>query len=530
MPYDWPIPPICASAQVRCLPYVEYLESQIGLLEERQLGVRRQGPTRRILDIYKQEFQRVISERSPQVRPLPHIVRHAIEFRQLIWDLETNIRDHEARIKIPNTEPKGNFRDTLDSLRDRLRKAKINCDRLPPIRGLPPPVHSSDGFEWHSLPNGLFMITPAGPRPRVLRSIGIIEEFPDARANTVANDDHNVRTGFRGDLNSPDDPVVRTSATTRDRFGELFQGRHPTRRVISSIPTIVPPQTLNSSLPTIVPPILKVYQTLNSSLPTIVTPQTHAGANWYRLPPIRGLLPPVSSSRGGGNFDWFSIPHGGTIADARVGTVASGDHNVMMGFRGDLNSPDGPAVRTSATTRDRFGELYQGRQPTRRANSSTPTIVPPQTHGKANHAVTEDLTTGDGTSVGPVSGEELGGGDHGTIAHGTGTDASSDPNPTSVDEVQHDTRDPVAAAPPGSRPHGDADLECPDLTPDIGSEEDEMEIDEVSLIHDHDGDGDGSAASRSYLQATAARALASMGPAESEVDDALDEELYGDGY
>ena len=255
-----------------------------------------------------------------------------------------------------------------------------------------------------------------------------------------------------------------------------------------------------------------------------------ATREWDQLPPIHGLPPPVRSSRGGGNFNRFLIPNSGTAADTRVNTVVNNDYSVMMGSRGDLNSPNDPVVRTSATTRDRFGELFQGHHPTRRLNLSFPPLVPPQTHGEANHAVTEDLTTGDGTSVGPVSGEELGGGDHGTIAHGTGTDASSDPNPTSVDEVQPDTRDPVAAAPPRSPPHGDADLECPDLTPDIGSEEDEMEIDEVSLIHDHDGDGDGSAASRSYLQATAARALASMGPVESGVDDALDEELYGDGY
>ena len=472
MPYDWPLPLNCAFLQVRYLPYIEYLESQIRLLKELLPELPIQRATRRRLDTYKQELQRVISARSPQVRPLLHIVHQAFEFRQFIWDLETNIRDLEERIKIPNTEPKATFRDTLDSLRNRLRKAKLNWDRLPPIHGLPPPVHSRDGFEWHLLPNGTFMITAAGPRPRILRRVGIIEGIAYAHADLFTDGAYDVRTGSRVDLNSPDAPVFQTSATTRDRFGELFRGPHPLRRVNSSPPTH---------------PLF-----------------------WHSLP--NAEVQPRPRIVGG---------------VARVNTVADDDHNVRTGSRGDLNSPDAPVVRKSATTRDRFGELFQGGHPTRRVNTSTPTVVAPQTRGEANHAVTEDLATGHGTSAGRVAGK----GGHSTITKGTGTEGSSNPNPTSEDQLRSDTRDPVKAAPPRSPspPHGDPDLDRPNPpTPEIGSQEIEEEVEAVSLIDDHDNDSGGassSAASRSNLQDTAARALAAMAP-----DDALNEELYSGAY
>ena len=210
--------------------------------------------------------------------------------------------------------------------------------------------------------------------------------------------------------------------------------------------------------------------------------------------------------------------------DAPANTVANDDYNLMTEPQGELDSPDIPGVQTSATTRDTFSDLFRGR-PTRHVSASSPTIVAPQTHGEANHEAIEDLAN---TTPGPVSGKGLDEGGNRTITEGTSTDGSCNPNPTSDDELGPDTRHPIAAAPPGSPPN------C-DPTPDVGSQDVQMETD-AAPIDDGDGGPSSSVAFGPNPPATTAlRASTTMAPVSPDVDDAFDddalnEELYSDKY
>ena len=421
-PYAWPPLPNRTGPEVRSQPYIEYLESRILLLEERLRGVHADHiprSTRRTLDTYIQELQRVTGVRRPEARPLPFIVRYAIELQQLIADLETRIEDFCA------DEEDLPIHDTLDSLRNKLRQAKLRWDRLPPIHGLPPPVPTSrrrHRLQLHQIFRRANVNVTDEPRPRVLRGVGIIMETPDARANTAANDDYNFMTEPRGELDSPDIPAVQTSATSRDTFSDLFRG-HPTRR----------------------------------------------------------------------------------------------------------------------------------------ASASTPTIVAPQTHGEANHAVNEDLATDDNTNPGAVSEEGLDEGSNRTITEGTSTDGSANPNPTSEDELRPDAGNPIAAAPPRSPPHRDPGLEQadsvaqpsrlarqytpwtnfsssqrgrPDSTPDVGSQEVRLGI-ELVPFDDDGGGGGGSnppATTAPPQSTTPARLSLEIVDHALDDDDAFEEELYSDNY
>ena len=451
IPYAWPPPPNIPGLEIRSQPYIEYLESRISLLEQRTRGVRADRiprSTRRTLDTYIQELQRVTGVRRPEPRPLPILVLYAIKLQQYIKDLETRIKDLREQ---PEDIP---LHDTLDGLINKLRKAKLRWDRLPPIHGLPPPVPTSRGqLQLHQNFRPRANVNDAAepepepkpkpePRPRVLPGVGIIVETPDAPANTVANDDYNLMTEPQGELDSPDIPGVQPSATTRDTFSDLFRG-HPTRHV----------------------------------------------------------------------------------------------------------------------------------------SASSPTIVAPQTHGEANHEAIEDLAN---TTPGPVSGKGLDEGGNRTITEGTSTDDSCNPNPASEDELRLDTRNPIAAAPPGSPPNCDADLEqavrlrrrkrrstgdgylqadsvaqpsrlvrqrtpCasfsssqrggPDPTPDVDSQDVQIETDAAPIDGDDGGGGPSSSvASGPNPPATAAtRESGTMAPVSPYVDDALDddalnEELYSDKY
>ena len=240
MPYPWPPLPNRTGLEVRSQPYIDYLESRILLLEERLRGVpanRIPRPTRHALDTYIQELERVTGVRRPEPRPLPHVIRYAIALQQEITDLETRIEDLKEQ---PEDLP---LHDTLDSLINKLRKAKLAQDRLPPIHGLPEPVPTSRRqLQLHQIFRPANADVAAEPRPRVLPGVGIIVEAPELRANTAANDDYNFMMELRGELDSPDIRAVQTSATPRDTFGDLFRG-HPTRRASASAPAIVAPQT-----------------------------------------------------------------------------------------------------------------------------------------------------------------------------------------------------------------------------------------------------------------------------------------------
>ena len=376
MPYPWPPLPNRTGLEVRSQPYIDYLESRILVLEERLRGVpadRIPGPTRHALDTYVQELERVTGVRRPEPRPLPQMIRYAIELQQEITDLETQIEDLKEQ---PEDLP---LHDTLDSLINKLREAKLKQDRLPPIHGLPEPVPTSRRqLQLYQIFRPANADVAAEPRPRVLPGVGIIVEAPGLRANTTANDDYNSMTELQGELDPPDIPAVQTSATPRDTFGDLFRG-HPTRR----------------------------------------------------------------------------------------------------------------------------------------ASASAPTIFTRQTHEEVNHAVIEGLATDDDTTPGPVSGEGLDEGGNRAITKGTSTGGSSNPNPTPEPELR------------------------PDSTPDVGSQDVEMGT-EAAPTHHHDGGGDGpssSAASGPNPPATTAtRYPAGMAPVSSDVNDALDydalveEELYSDRY
>ena len=423
MPYAWPDPPNLTSLEIRSQPYIEYLESRISLLEQRLRGFRVDHiprPIRRTLDTYIQELQRVTGVRRPEPRPLPPLVRYAIELQQFIADLKERIKQLR---KQPEDVP---LHDTLDDLINKLRKAELRWDRLPPIHDLPPPIPTSrHQLELHQIFRPRPKVNDAAepePRPRVLPGVGIIVETPDARANTVANDDYNFMTELQGELHSPDIPGVQTSATTRDTFSDLFRG-HPTRHV----------------------------------------------------------------------------------------------------------------------------------------SASSPTIVAPQTHGEVNHEAIEDLAMDDNTTPGPVSRKRFDEGGNRTITEGTNTDGSCNPNPTSEDELRPDTRNPIAAAPPGSPPNCNADLEQadsvaqpsrlvrqrtpwanlftsqrgrPDPTPDVGSQEVQMETDAAPIDDDDDGGRPSSsvASGPNPPATTATRESTTMAPVSPDVDDALIEELYSDRY
>ena len=163
-----------------------------------------------MLDTDIQELERVTGVRRPETRPpVPLIECYAIELDQEIADLEARINDYLA------DEEDLPIHETLDSMRIKLRQAQLARDRLPPIEGLPPPVPSSRGrLQLHQIfrpPHADLGPEPVR-RPRVLPGVGIIVENPDARADTVANDDDNSMPGHRNARNARDVPAGYTNA------------------------------------------------------------------------------------------------------------------------------------------------------------------------------------------------------------------------------------------------------------------------------------------------------------------------------
>ena len=157
-----------------------------------------------------QELERVTGVRRPEARPPVQVIEcYAIELNQEIADLQTRINDYLA------DEEDLPIHETLDSMRLKLRQARLARDRLPPFPNLPPPVPSSRGrLQLHQIFRPPHADPAAEPvrRPRVLPGVGIIVENPDARADTVANDDDNSMPEHRNGQNSRDVPTGYTTA------------------------------------------------------------------------------------------------------------------------------------------------------------------------------------------------------------------------------------------------------------------------------------------------------------------------------
>lgn len=124
------------------------------------------------------------------------------------------------------------------------------------------------------------------------------------------------------------------------------------------------------------------------------------------------------------------------------------------------NPSDTLSVHASPTTTDAFNQLYQ-RLIATRVNASTPTTVASQTDGAADRGAIEDPATDDNIGPNPVS-EEISEGPGSVVTEGPTIDDTSDANPASEEDLQPDTRNPIAAALLRSVPDHDTDLEQAD--------------------------------------------------------------------
>lgn len=297
---------------------------------------------------------------------------------------------------------------------------------------------------------------------------------------------------------------------------------------------------------------------LHDNLDSLMSKLRRAQLEWDRLPPMPDLPPPVLPSQRRLRLHQIfrrtdpddALPPrprvfpGYGIIDNLPGapgdTMTVADDNLVSDRRRGLDSCDIRAVQTPATRGRSFSAPSRGHA-RRQVSSSTPTIVTPRTHRESSHAVIEDVAMLDKTdSSGPVAGDGVDDGGNCAVSEGTSANDSSDHNPT-----------PAAAAPPHSpSQHDDADLkqsdpvvqpshlyyECTawgnyfaaerersDTTPapDTDSRDDEIYFDAAPVL---DGDDEGPSSS------AAARGSESREPFEMEMDERLEEELYGDGY
>lgn len=282
------------------------------------------------MDTDIQELERVTGVRRPETRPpVPLIECYAIELNQMIADLETRINDYLA------DEEDLPVHETLDSMRVKLRQAKLARDRLPPIHGLPPPVPSSRGrLQLHQIfrPPRTDAAAEPIPRPRVLPGVGIIVENPDARANTVANDDDNSMPEHRNGRNSRGIPAGYTTAW-------------PLGNILISDPFVLPPRHGEAN-----------HAAMEDLAPNTNTHPGHVSEQGLD-DPSRGqhLVPPPPPRHGEASL--------ASNTDTIPGPVSEeGGHRIIAEGTGtdraeypDPTEEDGGPSSSAATTRDHAG-------------------------------------------------------------------------------------------------------------------------------------------------------------------------------